>query len=452
LLLNASAVELATENDIDLNHELRAAGVTNLVSGLGGGMVGYQSVMLSVLTHRFGGRGRIIGLVAGVVCGVMLFVGTGLLAYFPRPILGGLLLYFGLDFLNEWVLKSRATLSRVEYAIVILILVVIAATDFLTGVGVGLVAMISLFVVSYSRIDVVRHTFSGSQMVSNVERFEQHKQELKELGDYIYILELQGFIFFGTANALLDKIKKRLSTQDHLHPRFIIFNFQRVTGLDSSAVFSFIKCKQIAEQKDTKMVLTDVPQVIYRQLTVGGLVDKSGGVRYFPDLDRGLEWCENRLLDLDIDSMMEQPLALADRLFDAGFREDDLDRFMGYLEKVELEEGECLVRQGEKSDCLYFFESGQLSIYLDLESEEQVRLQTLRNRLVVGEMGLYLGAARTASIVADEPSVVFGLTKAALDRMTLKDPRLAVSLHEFIATLLADRLADTTRLLSAVIK
>lgn len=452
LLLSASAVELATEKDLDLNRELRVAGVANLLSGLGGGLVGYQSVMLSVLAHRLGGKGRIISLVAGAVCGVMLFVGVGLLTFFPRPILGGLLLYFGLDFLDNWVIKSWPKLSRLDYSVVILILVVIATTNFLMGVAVGLVATISLFVFSYSRIDVVRHSLSGTQMRSNVERLEQQKQTLKKLGEHIFILELQGFIFFGTANALLNQIKTRLSTQDQLHPRFIIFDFQRVSGLDSSAVFSFIKCRQIAEQLDIQMVLTDVPQDIYRQLTMGGLVDNSSKVQFFPDLDRGLEWCENRLLDLEVDSIIEQPLALPDRLVDAGFREDDIGHFMGYLEKVELEEGECLMRQGEKSDCLYFIESGKLSIYLELENDEQVRLQTLHTRLIVGEMGLYLGATRTASIVADEPSIVFGLPKVTLDRMTKKDPRLAVSLHEFIATILADRLADTTRLLSAVTK
>jgi SulP family sulfate permease len=452
LLLSASAVELATEKDLDLNRELRVAGVANLLSGLGGGLVGFQSVMLSVLAHRFKAHGRIVGLMAGAICGLMLFGGARLLTFFPRPILGGLLLYFGLDFLDEWVVRSWSKLSRLDYSVVILILIVIATTNFLMGVAVGLVATISLFLFSYSRIDVVRHSLSGSQLRSNVERLERQKQMLKKIGEHIYIMELQGYIFFGTANALLEQIKTRLTAGDQLKVLFIIFDFRRVTGLDSSAVFSFVKCRQIAEQQDIKIVLTDVPPGIIRQLDQGGLFDESSRIQLLPDLDRGLEWCENHLLDLDADSIIEQPLTIAERLVDAGFQETDIERFMNYLERVELEAGECLMRQGEKSDCLYFIESGKLSIYLELADGEQVRLQTLSTRLVVGEMGLYLGTTRTASIVADEPSVVFGLPKATLDRMTEKNPRVAVSLHEFIATQLADRLADTTRLLSAVRK
>ncbi|MGD8750880.1 MAG: SulP family inorganic anion transporter, partial [Anaerolineales bacterium] len=259
LLLSASAVELATEKDLDLNRELRVAGVANLLSGLGGGLVGFQSVMLSVLAHRFKAHGRIVGLMAGAICGLMLFGGARLLTFFPRPILGGLLLYFGLDFLDEWVVRSWSKLSRLDYSVVILILIVIATTNFLMGVAVGLVATISLFLFSYSRIDVVRHSLSGSQLRSNVERLERQKQMLKKIGEHIYIMELQGYIFFGTANALLEQIKTRLTAGDQLKVLFIIFDFRRVTGLDSSAVFSFVKCRQIAEQQDIKIVLTDVP-------------------------------------------------------------------------------------------------------------------------------------------------------------------------------------------------
>ena len=98
LLLNASALELAIHQDIDLNRELRAAGVANLLSGLGGGMVGYHALSLSTLSYRMGARGRLPGLVAGAICAVMLMAGSALLAFFPKPILGGLLFFLGLDF------------------------------------------------------------------------------------------------------------------------------------------------------------------------------------------------------------------------------------------------------------------------------------------------------------------------------------------------------------------
>jgi sulfate permease, SulP family len=46
LLLNATGIELATGKDIDLNQELRAVGLGNIVAGLGGGIIGFHGLGL----------------------------------------------------------------------------------------------------------------------------------------------------------------------------------------------------------------------------------------------------------------------------------------------------------------------------------------------------------------------------------------------------------------------
>ena len=117
---------------------------------------------------------------------------------------------------------------------------------------------------------------------------------------------------------------------------------------------------------------------------------------------------------------------------------------------MNVAQGEYLLHQGEKGNDLYFIERGKLSIYLELENEERVRLQTLNMRTIVGELGLYLDRDRTASIIADKPSVVYRLSRSALLEIKTKDPDLAAALHEFVACLLAERLADTTRLLATL--
>ena len=61
LLMNASAIELATRRDIDLDHELRSVGVQNLVGGAGGGLPAFHSVPLTLLAAqapRHGSRRR----------------------------------------------------------------------------------------------------------------------------------------------------------------------------------------------------------------------------------------------------------------------------------------------------------------------------------------------------------------------------------------------------------
>jgi SulP family sulfate permease len=451
-LLNASSLELAIRRDVDLNRELQAAGFASLLSGLGGGMAGYHALSLSALSYRIGARGRLPGFLAGAICVVLLFTGSALLAYFPVPILGGLLLFLGLDFLVDWVGRAWSRLSKPEYAVVLLILVVIAAAGFLVGVAVGLVAMIILFILSYSRIDVVHHTGSGAEIRSSVERCAYHRQVLaKELGPHIYILELQGFIFFGTANALLDQIRARVTDTDQTSVRYIVLDFRRVTGLDSSAVLSFVKGQQLTEAQSIILVLTHLSGRIREQLALGELFEDEKRVRVFPDLDYGLEWCEEQLLEIEGITAMHVPVTLSAQLADSGFAKANTVRLMEFLEREEIGAGAYLIRQGQEADELYFIERGTVVVCLETAGGERVRLQTLGLGTAVGELGLYLGARTTASAIADSPTVAYRLTRAALSRMKEEEPELAATFHEFVAHVLSERLTATTRTLKAVL-
>ena len=87
-----------------------------------------------------------------------------------KKVESGLLMFLGLGFLVEWVIDGWSKLPHTDYAVVLLILVVIGVAGFLAGVGVGLAATIILFVVNHSRIGVVRSSLSGAEMRSNVGR------------------------------------------------------------------------------------------------------------------------------------------------------------------------------------------------------------------------------------------------------------------------------------------
>lgn len=452
LLLNASALELIFQQDIDLNRELRVAGFANILSGISGGAVGFHALNLSTLSYRIGARGRLPWLVAGLVCLILLFVGLPLVAFFPRPILGGLLLFMGFGFLVEWVIDGWSKLTHTDYAIVLLILVVIGGTDFLIGVGVGLVAMIILFVMKYSRINVVRHALSGAEMSSNVQRSTYHQRVLRELGQGVYILELQGFIFFGTGNVVLERIRARLSDDTGPEVRFVVLDFRRVNGLDTSAAMSFIKAKQLTEALGITLLLTNVTEEIQRQFEVSGLSEDEGGLRVFTDLDHGLEWCENQLLEIGMVTMMIMPTTLRAQLTSGGFSKDDTARLTEFLEKTQFEQGEHLIRQGEQADDLFFIEFGEGVAYLELEGGARVRLRTIDPGTVVGEMALYLGTTRIESVIANTRIIAYRLTQEALSTMRESEPELAATFHEYIVRLLSERLINTTRVLEAVLK
>ena len=83
ILLNTSALELAADEEIDLNQELRAAGMANVVGGFAGGMIGFQSLSLSSLALRTGVRSRLVGLITSGACLLLLFSAPGWSATSP---------------------------------------------------------------------------------------------------------------------------------------------------------------------------------------------------------------------------------------------------------------------------------------------------------------------------------------------------------------------------------
>ena len=452
LLLNTSGIELAANRDLDLNRELRTAGGANVVAGLGGGLVGFHALSLTALASRAGG-GRLVGIVGGGACLLALVLGGSFLSLFPRVVIGGLLLFLGLAFLVEWVYDARSRLPRADYAVVVLILLVVAALGFLEGVAAGLVVAVALFVIDYSRTDVVKHAFSCGSYRSTVERDARQLEVLRARGDEVFILELQGFLFFGTANALLERLRARALDLAQSPLSFLVLDFRRVTGLDSSAVVAFVKAHRLAEGQGFTLVVTGLSRRIAGQLERAGFSeDALAALRVLPDLDHGIQWCEDRLLEQEAAVLPpEHARSLATLLHDELGLSVDVDRLVPYLERVEVPAGHELIRQGEPSSDLYLLESGRLTAVLMRPNGERVRLRTMAPGTIVGEVTMYLGTVRSASVVSDQPSRLYRLRRPAFEAMERDDPQLASSLHRAFAQLLAQRLTDSLRTLDAIL-
>jgi len=293
LVLTNNGIELAVEKDIDLNQELQAVGLANLAAGCGCGMAGNQALPSTLLVHKMQANHRLAGVFKTLPCLTVLVLGSGFLAYFPKPILGSLLMYLGIDLLLQWLYKSRQKLPLMDYLTIVLIMVVINAVGFLEGVLVGLGMAVVLFVVNYSRIHATREQFSGHHRRSNTPHTEAEQAILQARGEEIHILELHGFIFFGRANHLLEAVGDRLTQNPQ--PRFLLLDFHLVTGLDSSAVLNFTKIRKLTRQQEITLVFTGVSETIRIQLMQGEALDAS--CHQFDSLNQGLAWCEAQLLE-----------------------------------------------------------------------------------------------------------------------------------------------------------
>ena len=437
ILFNVSGTEVVLHRDLDTNRELRDAGVLNVVSGALGGIPGYHALSLTSLAERMSVDARVAGLIAAAVPLAGVIFGASVIELIPRMIVGGVLVFLGLAFLVDWVWDKRKVLPPLEYAVVLVILAVIIGRGYLPGVEVGLVLAVVLFTVNYGRIELVREVAFGETYHSNVDRPPAERAALRTMGDEVQILLVNGFLFFGSANGLLELIRKRAETDP---PRFLVIDLRRVTGVDSSAVVAFVKAMHLAEASGFELVFTGASEAVRRQLARGGIA-ASEVVRFEPDLDRGLQRCEEGLLR---DEAVQVPEPDGDALagMPSGLR--------AHLEHVELPDGTVLIHQGESPDDVYVLASGRLRVETVTERGTRMRLRTLRPGVVVGEVAMYSGVPRTADVVAETPSVVLKLSKDSIERMEAEDPELAAALHRWLATTLAGRLGESLKAFDAL--
>jgi SulP family sulfate permease len=444
ILLNATGIELATGQDIDLNRDLKASGIANLVAAFTGSVVGYHGTGESALLYKMGARSRLVGFVIAAVCGAVLLLGGPLLTYLPNPILGGLLLFLGFEILATWVYDAWFRLPVIDYFVVIVILIAISTIGILQGVGLGVVLGIILFVVDYSRINVAKNTFTGTTFRSNVNRPRQHEQLLRQKGDWLYAIQMQGFIFFGTAQKLLDMIRRRIDDRALLPVRFLVLDFRLVTGIDSSAVFGFAKIRQLTETKAITLVFTDLSIAMQRQMAKEVLSKGENQLRIFDDLDHGVEWCEDQVLASSVSTeVVDKPLTLLEQLERSLPPSVSIADLMSYFEERSAQKGDVLIHQGDDNVGLFFIETGQVTVQLEGPGGKITRLRTMQTGTVVGELGLYLGRKASASVVADEPCRLFYLPTEKLREMERDAPVIASAFHKFIAGVLSERLIDT---------
>ena len=436
-------LELLMGRESELNDEFRMLGLTNMVTGLCGGMPVSLSYGRSAGNYAAGARGPIAGIVAGLVCFAGLFYVDVILPVIPKFIPQGLLVYAGLDLIRDWLFKTRTSFTRRDDCRMLwIVFLVTVLFGILEGMGIALVLAIMVAVSRNSKTGVVRNILSGSNHRSNVDRAPAQQRTLKEYGDHIHIMRLQGFIFLGSMERLVKDIRLRLDDRNKLPVEYLLLDFKLVTGLASAAGIGFDKLRNMASDYEIELIITSVPLELEEHLVESGHVGEGEGLfRAFFNLDYALEWCENHVLDSENMLTMKQ-LTLSELLSPVFPEPKYIPVLMKILKREVADKGEAIFRQGDKSDSMYFVESGKLDVELELEGGKILRLKKVGPGAVFGEMGIYTLAPRSATIRATEKCVLYKMTTEKLDAVEKRAPVLVTAINRFLINMLSERLSD----------
>lgn len=423
LLLSDTSLEVAWDQDADINLDLRTLGQGNLVAVALGGLVGGISISRSVLNRAAGAATRVSGAFKATFCLLAMMWGGPVVALVPRPLLGGMLVYLALGMLKAWVLDSRKRLPAREYLIVLAMVVLTAVIGFLPAVCFGVLACCVDFAAASARLSPVRRLVPRSAWPAKAERGAAQTALLRREGERLYIVELQGVLFFGSSTQVAGRVEPLFTNA--VRPERLLFDLRYVRGLDTSAAQSLARIFKAARRAGIGVDICGLAPDLRRTLEQGGAFAAAGGT-VFADVDAAVAAWDHAVLERaaapNFTLLTELPPAL-------------LDQF----EPVQLAAGERLFARGDAPDALYLIRLGRLDILAPGADGTEVLLRSVHAGSAIGEMGLLRGAPRSATVRAAEPTDVLRLSRARFERLQREFPALEAALYRLLLVQMAGR-------------
>lgn len=301
------------------------------------------------------------------------------------------------------------------------------------------------FALSASRIDSIKYGFDGSEYRSSLDRSRDDQAVLSAHGGKIQGLNLQSYLFFGSANRLYQHVKALLVR--HPECRFLLFDFKLVTGIDSSAAYSFDQIKRTAHDLGIKLVLVHLPSTAEKALRSSGFITHE--VSIVPELDHALEWCENEIIAQHQDREGEEA-SLRDWFEQILGTERDAMALIHRCERLEVDVGDIIVTAGDAANSMHFILDGRVGIMVSTGEGGTTRVRSLGRYTTIGEMGLVSRSPRSATIQAEVPSILYVLRVEQFEAIKDDDPALGQKLLTYFVSIMAERLTFANRMIAVL--
>jgi len=435
-LLCARLVESDSGNRVRNNGELIRLGVGNMVAASFGGIANGINLGSCFANHRSGARTPLSLLVHSAVILFAVIVFSPLISYMPLVVIAAMLVAVAIQLVDRWTLQivgkvlardfSSAQNVLLDLLIIMIVAVVAVALDIVVAVVIGMAVTILLFLFGMSK-SVIRSAYRCDAVRSRRARDPALMDILSEHGMRILVVELEGAVFFGTAENLAAYLES--AAGDNVS--YVILDMRRVSEIDSTGARILLQVHGRLTKEGKYMLLSSVPSPkiteFLKDMGVAGALTRN---RMFPDVDRALEWAEDHLILAqrgEVESGVEFPLTRFDVF--ANMTQEELGVMTAALSRHVYGKGEIVFREGDTGDELYFIVKGSASVRLQLaRSDREIRLVTFSAGTVFGEVALLDRAARSATVEADNDLVCYVLTRVNFETLTTEYPVVAIKL------------------------
>jgi CRP-like cAMP-binding protein len=130
--------------------------------------------------------------------------------------------------------------------------------------------------------------------------------------------------------------------------------------------------------------------------------------------------------------------------------DNECDAIWSRLAERRLRRGEALFREGESGTELFFIRTGSVIVSKHVAGRVEQVLARLGAGDFFGEMSLFDGQPRSATIQAETDTVLYWLDRANLDQLIEQNPRAATAFFTQLVLVFIKRLRDSSDLVAEV--
>ena len=449
LVVRISTIEAMRRESADIDHELRIYGLANLLAVPAGAMPGGILFSSSRLIQVAGYRTPLCYFVTASLLLLIVAFGADLSPFLPKPVLGGLLLYLGYTMSIE---ASRIVFRQSTLNVLLAFAIFVSCLQFgfIVGAIFGILCACLLFAIDCGRTGVVRHHSTRADVSGGTEWPSNVEEHIRKIGRGIHIYELSGFIFFGSSEQLFENIRSSILGQSSPPVSFIVLDLGMVTGFDGAAMNTMLKLQGFADKNAIQIVYCGIDAKLAKSFEKTGVLSGAGGAMKFSSLLEAVYWCENQLLEkFPPNEASEGGVDFRGWLSGEVGAEIDPVLLSNCFLRRSFSPGQEVYRQGSHADTIDFICSGSVIMKLQDESRHRAIRRATR-RTVIGEMGFFRHGQRSVSIFADEPLVMYSLTRKKLEELENNHPIVHSKLLTFIIRVLADRVDMVNREISVL--
>lgn len=285
-LLASLIVDEMTQTKHDSDREIIGQGIANFVAAIFGNLIGTGAIVRSVVNVNAGGRGRLSGVIHGIVLLLLISQFGSLASTIPLAVLGGILMATALKMIEYRETYRLASASKEALAVIGVTTVLTVITDLTTAVAIGtlLSAVILLF------------NFGNSYL-------KEYHVDCKGLSKKIRSFTIEGSFFFGVSDTILNALKVKSIDAD-----IVVINLMNSPAIDATGVVLLGKMQEKLQQMGKKLILTGLKEDTYEKLVKLDILDGSEKIINLGRIAQAISYAQQLAKEKEVKGYVSQKL------------------------------------------------------------------------------------------------------------------------------------------------